>query len=439
MVPVTAKPIASATRRALNARGALVRPMCSDCNHPRSPGRGCLFCVGKRFCAAAVHCPTCTGRSVAGDPRARGLYHPLNQRPPAEMARSSNDTMVRWHCCDCAHDWRAAPFSVAAGTGCPFCAARRFCPASSNCQPCLAKSVAGDARAFALYHPNNLRPASEVARHSSDRRVRWLCSVCSHGWAAAPKGVALGQGGVPGAMSPMGCPFCAGVRLCSAAMGCLVCRAKSVAGDERTRGLYHPANPRPVAEVARSAGARVQWRCGTCTREWRARPTDVTAGGGCPACVASAAERAVARFLADDLRVAFGRERRFAWCRDRRELPFDFCIDDRACLIEVDGLQHFVQWDPRHDLEYTRRHDALKMHLALANGFSVVRVLARAVRVDGPGAQCDWRGYLRRALHHVQRRAMRDPPVVILPNCIQYRTWWESGIGARTGCLPVFL
>ena len=433
------------------SRASAAVETCDMCHHPRVPGRGCLFCVGKSFCPAAARCHHCVARSVASDPRAREMYHVGNPRPATEVAGSLNDTAVQWHCRACSHDWAAAPFSVAAGTGCPFCAGRRLCDAADHCAACLARSVAGDARAHALYHPDNPWPASEVARHSSDRGIKWRCHACSHDWAAAPKRVATsrparapspdgqrrvapdGGGAAPG---PVGCPYCAGATLCRAAAGCQTCLAKSVAGDVRARGLFHRGNPRPAAEVARSSGVRMLWWCATCTRAWRARPTDVTAGGGCPVCVASAAERAVARYL-DGACVPFERERRFAWCRDRRELPFDFCLDC-ACVLEVDGMQHFVQWGARHDLEYTRRHDALKMRLALGHGLSVVRVLARVVRADGPEA--DWRDYLHRAINLARRRhARRAPPVVVLPRCAQYCEWWASGIGADAGSDPVYI
>jgi hypothetical protein len=40
--------------------------------------------------------------------------------------------------------------------------------------------------------------------------------------------------------------------------------------------------------------------------------------------------------------IPFEREKRFASCKDKTYLPFDFFVDNKY-LIEFDGMQHFEE------------------------------------------------------------------------------------------------
>ena len=74
----------------------------------------------------------------------------------------------------------------------------------------------------------------------------------------------------------------------------------------------------------------------------------------------------------------------FDWCKN---LPFDFCIESKKIIIEIDGEQHFnyIPHFHRNGLEDLNKQfdkDCFKMKQANKNGFSVIRLLQKNVMND---------------------------------------------------------
>jgi len=70
------------------------------------------------------------------------------------------------------------------------------------------------------------------------------------------------------------------------------------------------------------------------------------------------------------------------WCKNlksNRYLPFDFIIEERKIIIELDGKQHFEQIGKWLSPEETRINDLYKMKCANENGFSVIRILQKDI------------------------------------------------------------
>lgn len=61
-------------------------------------------------------------------------------------------------------------------------------------------------------------------------------------------------------------------------------------------------------------------------------------------------------------------------CKNKKYLPFDFCIPDKKIIIELDGKQHFKQvrnWKcPKEQLH----RDIFKMKKAFENGYKIIRI-----------------------------------------------------------------
>ena len=65
---------------------------------------------------------------------------------------------------------------------------------------------------------------------------------------------------------------------------------------------------------------------------------------------------------------------KFDWCKDKRHLPFDFCIEELKLIIELDGRQHFEQvreWTSHIDIQ---KRDKFKMNKAIENKYSIIRL-----------------------------------------------------------------
>jgi very-short-patch-repair endonuclease len=60
-------------------------------------------------------------------------------------------------------------------------------------------------------------------------------------------------------------------------------------------------------------------------------------------------------------------------------LPFDFVVEDKKIIIELDGKQHFEQIGNWASPEENRKNDLYKMKCANENGFSVIRLLQKDV------------------------------------------------------------
>tara|TARA_R110001632_G_scaffold67530_1_gene158574 strand:+ start:25 stop:1740 length:1716 start_codon:yes stop_codon:yes gene_type:complete len=67
-------------------------------------------------------------------------------------------------------------------------------------------------------------------------------------------------------------------------------------------------------------------------------------GMGCVNCNESQGERLI-RIALDKLDIEYIQEKRFASCRDKKELSFDFYLPEFGVLIEFQGFQHFKKHD----------------------------------------------------------------------------------------------
>ena len=91
-------------------------------------------------------------------------------------------------------------------------------------------------------------------------------------------------------------------------------------------------------------------------------------------CINSKANMRMAHLL-DKLKVPYKREYRFADCRDKSTLPFDFALfnneGELIGLIENNGDQHYsargTQWNTPERLVYIQKHDYIKQKFAEDN------------------------------------------------------------------------
>ena len=108
-------------------------------------------------------------------------------------------------------------------------------------------------------------------------------------------------------------------------------------------------------------------------------------GSGCPICV-----NKTEQLLYEKLKLKYSSTQhnfRVDWCKKIRCLPFDFCIEERKIIIELDGAQHFKQimnWKtPKEQFE----NDKYKEKCANNNGYSIIRLLQEDVLND----KYDWK------------------------------------------------
>ena len=78
----------------------------------------------------------------------------------------------------------------------------------------------------------------------------------------------------------------------------------------------------------------------------------------------------VAEILAEN-NISFEAEKKFETCKDKKEMPFDFYVEDKY-LIEFGGIQHYGEG--LFDLEYTQRHDKMKNDWCKENNIPLIRI-----------------------------------------------------------------
>ena len=75
--------------------------------------------------------------------------------------------------------------------------------------------------------------------------------------------------------------------------------------------------------------------------------------------------------LLSQANIPFETEKKFKTCKDKKELPFDFYVNNKY-LIEYDGVQHFEE--SIFDYEYTHKHDLIKNDWCKNNNISLIRI-----------------------------------------------------------------
>ena len=95
------------------------------------------------------------------------------------------------------------------------------------------------------------------------------------------------------------------------------------------------------------------------------------------------------------------RQYKAEWCKNKRMLPFDFCIPENKILIELDGRQHFEQVANWQSCEETVRRDTFKTECANKNDYSIIRLLQEDVWRD----TYDWCSKLCNGIEEITRSA----------------------------------
>jgi DNA-directed RNA polymerase subunit RPC12/RpoP len=96
----------------------------------------------------------------------------------------------------------------------------------------------------------------------------------------------------------------------------------------------------------------------------------------CPVCskAESNYEFIIEEFL-KEISVEYVREKRFSWCRNKRELPFDFYLPDYNTIIEVHGAQHYEENNFfTKTLEEQQEIDMYKKECCLRNGLKYIEI-----------------------------------------------------------------
>lgn len=125
----------------------------------------------------------------------------------------------------------------------------------------------------------------------------------------------------------------------------------------------------------RSSNGGIYWHCKCeCGNEKDVLSTSLRSGKSLSCGLHSNISRGNVKIaeLLTKAKIPFKTEYKFATCKDKKELPFDFYVDNKY-LIEYDGEQHFKK-DNIFDYEYTHKHDLIKNQWCKENNIPLIRI-----------------------------------------------------------------
>ncbi len=101
----------------------------------------------------------------------------------------------------------------------------------------------------------------------------------------------------------------------------------------------------------------------------------ITSKQGCPTCNESRGEKEIANLLKEN-NIKFKREYKFKDCKNKKQLPFDFYLEESNTCIEFDGIQHFEPIDFFGGIKAFKQvqiNDNIKTQYCLNNNIKLIR------------------------------------------------------------------
>lgn len=190
-------------------------------------------------------------------------WHPVKNGPLTPRQVSYGSMQKIWWLCPKGHEWQAAVYTRAKGSGCPYCAGKQAWPGEND----LASQRPD---LMAQWHPTkNLPVTPERVTVGSHFKAWWVCEQ-GHEWRAIVKSRTLGG---------CGCPVCAD-RVLVQGINDLATTHPELAKQ------WHPTKNGDLTprDVVAGNSRKVWWLCSK-GHAWQAKVYSRTSGGvGCPVC-----------------------------------------------------------------------------------------------------------------------------------------------------------
>ena len=286
-----------------------------------------------------------------------------NALKPNEVALNSHKKF--WFDCECGHQFESSLLNINQGNSwCPYCCfpSQKLC--TNNCLSCYNKSFDSHEKAKYWSEENDLNPR-QVFKGADRKKYKFNCDKCPHIIIINVKDItSKGQW----------CSYCSHQKLCEN-KECNMCFNNSFASIDRSKYLNDKnINPRMLFK---SSNKKFNFDCDLCNKKFACQLSDITRGIWCSFCVNKTELILYNRLV--DYYSTLKRQYKVDWCKNIKHLPFDFVIEERKIIIELDGKQHFEQIGNWISPKETRKTDLFKMKCANENGISVIRILQKDV------------------------------------------------------------
>ena len=309
----------------------------------------------------SVGCPKCAGveKSKRNSTRYAAIFNERMKNSPTLRALTpyvAAKKPINMHCNVCGEDFTTTPDALAGHK-----------PGRDNskfrCPVCSAKSNPGNQRTesnFEQRFNDKFKGKFSYVKgtyHKAHELAKFICNSCGNSFYREPANF----------MSKMSdCPYCGNMGTMTQEMV-----------DKKIGSLYN--GEYQVVGTYKDTHSPVRVKHITCGETWSVRG-DVLLRGlcGCPFCNSKSEGEDTVRGVLDSFGIPYEYQKKFSWCRDKQELPFDFYLPSYSSIIEIDGKQHLKRNDffdeGKYGFEYRERHDTYKNGCAQEHGISVVRI-----------------------------------------------------------------
>ena len=381
----------------------VINMKCVKCPHiyPTIPsnitsGNGCPYCNKGKLCENVINCLHCLPRCLISSEKAK--YYVKENQPCIKTVTIQCNTPLKFTCPTCYHEITMSPDNIFKGRWCNYCTGMELCSINSVCDFCFKKSFASHPHSLHLSNPKEIENPRQYTLHSG-QYTDFTCSECNHSFNMRIADVANGQW----------CPYCSWPtkKLCNQLPQCFHCYKRSIASHPLISHVDHENNiNKKIPEfICMFSNTDLIWLKCSKKHSFSITPAHLCGGRWCPKCYLKT-EAKMYSWLCEILSDVI-RQFKPAWCKNLdsgAQLSFDFCIESKKVIIEVDGNQHFVDVPGWKSLSNNvRQRDKLKMEYAINNGYHIIRILQEDIWND----KYEWKSELLTLLSNLPETPTR--------------------------------
>lgn len=257
-------------------------------------------------------CPKCGGNAEYTTESYKKVYYQNNPDSKIDIIGEfvNSITQINCKCRICDWEWSAYPTAIRNDLKCPYCSGKMKYDTKS-----FKKKF------YERFPDSTIFFTSDYINSNSN--INCECSVCGYKWAPNASNILAGNGA--------NCPYCSGT-------------IKNYTTELFIKKLNerYPYNNIIVKGEYINAKTRITAECAICHKQWNPFAGDLMTGNGCPYCNINKTEKSLGAFL-DSLGISYTPQKKFPDCKDKKELSFDYEIDDErfaTFLLEYQGEQH---------------------------------------------------------------------------------------------------
>lgn len=316
-------------------------------------------------------------KSFAIHPKSKFLSNKNNWKADEYCITSSE--IVIFKCDKCPHEFASILYNITKNDRwCPFCTNQKLC-LSDNCAMCYNNSFASSDMVKYWSISNESIPR-EIFK-SSGKKFLFKCDQCYHEFMSQLNSIKKGHW----------CGYCSGRNVCGIE-SCIPCYNRSFA-----------SNLKSIYWSDRNSDLPINYTISSDLKKWfvcenkhlfEIRLADITSGQWCSKCK-NKTEKKLYNYLIKNYKTSS--EQKFNWCSGIRNklLPFDFLLEEKKIIIELDGFQHFKDVSHWNSLVIEQiKNDKFKMMCALRQGYKFIRIYQPDILFD----KLDWKTILDNAI-----------------------------------------